>query len=196
MSLILRRKSFSGASDTFYPRKTSMGTVVESLSFKFCLTSHFYPLAFYLHGYHRVNMCSVSASLCFKKYSSLLLFVNVFYPVVKSAVLAYTFWGTCISVLPYTVHYIPERNIALHTSKELNYPTAVGVGELVDSRTHRSPLLPQTAPPGRCDVSQREDLHTSCTSWAACAASTCPHGFSSVGTTNCRYVPGYKATAL
>ncbi|XP_076599998.1 stabilin-1 [Chaetodon auriga] len=49
-------------------------------------------------------------------------------------------------------------------------------------------LQQQTAPPGRCDVSQREDVYTSCTSWAACATSTCPHGFSSLGITNCSYV--------
>uniref|UniRef100_A0A3Q3WJQ0 Uncharacterized protein n=1 Tax=Mola mola TaxID=94237 RepID=A0A3Q3WJQ0_MOLML len=32
-----------------------------------------------------------------------------------------------------------------------------------------------------------EDMHTSCTSWAACASSHCPRGFSSVGTTPCNY---------
>ncbi|KAA8593678.1 hypothetical protein FQN60_009794 [Etheostoma spectabile] len=49
-------------------------------------------------------------------------------------------------------------------------------------------LQDQTAPPGRCDVSQRVDLHTSCTSCAAVSTSSCPHGFSNVGTTNCSYV--------
>ncbi|XP_036956541.1 stabilin-1 isoform X1 [Acanthopagrus latus] len=49
-------------------------------------------------------------------------------------------------------------------------------------------LQQQTAPPGRCDVSQREELHSSCTSLAACAISSCPRGFSSVGMTNCSYV--------
>ncbi|XP_054473785.1 stabilin-1 [Anoplopoma fimbria] len=47
-------------------------------------------------------------------------------------------------------------------------------------------LQEQTPPPGRCDISQRVDMHTSCTS---CAVVTrCPHGFSSVGTANCSYV--------
>ncbi|XP_027134621.1 stabilin-1 isoform X2 [Larimichthys crocea] len=45
-----------------------------------------------------------------------------------------------------------------------------------------------TSPPGRCDISQRQDLYTSCTSLAACSTSSCPHGFSSVGKTNCSYV--------
>ncbi|XP_040014670.1 stabilin-1 [Xiphias gladius] len=49
-------------------------------------------------------------------------------------------------------------------------------------------LQEQTSPPGRCDISQRLDVHTSCTSCAAAAASSCPRGFSSVGTTNCSYV--------
>lgn len=54
--------------------------------------------------------------------------------------------------------------------------------------SHRSPLLPQTSPPGRCDISQRMDVYTSCTSCAAITTSICPHGFSKVHTTNCRYV--------
>ncbi|KAK5871975.1 hypothetical protein PBY51_012712 [Eleginops maclovinus] len=45
-----------------------------------------------------------------------------------------------------------------------------------------------TPPPGRCDVSQREDISTSCTSCAAVSTSSCPHGFSKVGTINCSYV--------
>ncbi|KAM3621837.1 uncharacterized protein V6R79_016723 [Siganus canaliculatus] len=45
----------------------------------------------------------------------------------------------------------------------------------------------QTPPPGRCDVSQREDVHTTCTSLAACGSSSCPLGFSSVGINNCSY---------
>ncbi|XP_037641895.1 stabilin-1 [Sebastes umbrosus] len=49
-------------------------------------------------------------------------------------------------------------------------------------------LQEQTAPPGRCDVSQREDVYTSCTSCAAASTTKCPHGFSNVGTTNCSYV--------
>lgn len=51
----------------------------------------------------------------------------------------------------------------------------------------RSPLLPQTAPPGRCDIPQRLEVYTTCTSCAAVATGGCLHGFSSVGTTNCRY---------
>ncbi|XP_034387920.1 stabilin-1 isoform X4 [Cyclopterus lumpus] len=47
-------------------------------------------------------------------------------------------------------------------------------------------LQQQTPPPGRCDISQRVDMHTSCTSCAA--VSSCPHGFSRGGTTNCSYV--------
>uniref|UniRef100_UPI0037E9B06F stabilin-1 n=1 Tax=Semicossyphus pulcher TaxID=241346 RepID=UPI0037E9B06F len=46
----------------------------------------------------------------------------------------------------------------------------------------------QTAPPGRCDIAQRIDVHTSCTSCAAVTTSSCPHGFSNVRTTNCSYV--------
>ncbi|XP_071349438.1 stabilin-1 [Trachinotus anak] len=46
----------------------------------------------------------------------------------------------------------------------------------------------QTPPPGRCDISQRSDIYTSCTSCAAAVMSSCPHGFSHVGTTNCSYV--------
>ncbi|XP_019952412.2 stabilin-1 [Paralichthys olivaceus] len=49
-------------------------------------------------------------------------------------------------------------------------------------------LQQPTPPPGRCDISQRLDLHTSCTSCAAATTSSCPHGFSRVGTTNCSYV--------
>ncbi|XP_068598387.1 stabilin-1 [Brachionichthys hirsutus] len=46
----------------------------------------------------------------------------------------------------------------------------------------------QTAPPGRCDILQREDRHTSCTSPAACLSSSCPRGLNSVGLVNCSYV--------
>ncbi|KAM9361358.1 stabilin-1 [Symphorus nematophorus] len=49
-------------------------------------------------------------------------------------------------------------------------------------------LQEQTSPPGRCDILQGEDLHSTCTSWAACAASRCPHSFTSIGMTNCSYV--------
>lgn len=35
-----------------------------------------------------------------------------------------------------------------------------------------------------------------CTSWAACPTSRCPHGFSSVGTANCRWAPGYSPHSL
>ncbi|XP_049894320.1 stabilin-1 [Epinephelus moara] len=49
-------------------------------------------------------------------------------------------------------------------------------------------LQEQTPAPGRCDISQRVDVHTSCTSCAAATSSSCPHGFSHVGTTNCSYV--------
>ncbi|XP_062272526.1 stabilin-1 [Scomber scombrus] len=48
--------------------------------------------------------------------------------------------------------------------------------------------LQQTPPSGRCDISQRMDIHTSCTSCAAVTTSSCPHGFSNVRTTNCSYV--------
>lgn len=47
-------------------------------------------------------------------------------------------------------------------------------------------LFSQDPPPGRCDVPRRYDVYTLCTSWAACAFNTCPHGYSSVGTANCR----------
>ncbi|XP_044205816.1 stabilin-1 [Thunnus albacares] len=49
-------------------------------------------------------------------------------------------------------------------------------------------LQEQTPPPGRCDILQRVDVHTSCTSCAAITTSSCPHGFSSARTTNCSYV--------
>lgn len=45
---------------------------------------------------------------------------------------------------------------------------------------------------GRCDVPQLETSHSPCTSIAACTASSCPHGFSSVGAANCRFVPKVK----
>ncbi|KAF3690257.1 Stabilin-1 Fasciclin, EGF-like, laminin-type [Channa argus] len=48
-------------------------------------------------------------------------------------------------------------------------------------------LQQQTPSPGRCDISQRLEVYTSCTSCAAVAASSCPHGLSSSGTTNCSY---------
>ncbi|XP_047440209.1 stabilin-1 [Mugil cephalus] len=48
--------------------------------------------------------------------------------------------------------------------------------------------LQQTPPPGRCDIPQRTDVYTECTSCAAAITSSCPHGFSKVGTTNCSYV--------
>ncbi|XP_037346204.2 stabilin-1 [Pungitius pungitius] len=44
----------------------------------------------------------------------------------------------------------------------------------------------QTLPPGRCDISQRLDVYTSCSSCAA--INRCPQHFSSAGTTNCSYV--------
>lgn len=46
----------------------------------------------------------------------------------------------------------------------------------------------QTPPPGRCDVSQREEVRTSCTSCAAVSSSSCPRGFSQSGTLNCSYL--------
>uniref|UniRef100_A0A3Q1H6B8 Stabilin 1 n=1 Tax=Anabas testudineus TaxID=64144 RepID=A0A3Q1H6B8_ANATE len=49
-------------------------------------------------------------------------------------------------------------------------------------------LQEQTAPPGRCDISQRLEVYTTCTSCAAVATGSCLHGFSRVGTTNCSYV--------
>lgn len=53
---------------------------------------------------------------------------------------------------------------------------------------HHTLQQEQTPAPGRCDISQRESRYTPCTSLAACANSSCPHGFNSVGTANCRYV--------
>ncbi|KAM4587188.1 stabilin-1 [Odontesthes bonariensis] len=56
------------------------------------------------------------------------------------------------------------------------------------------PLLPglclqeQTAPPGRCDVQQRVDVFTDCTSCAAAITASCPHGFSKLNTSPCSYV--------
>nr|XP_020466831.1 stabilin-1 [Monopterus albus] len=49
-------------------------------------------------------------------------------------------------------------------------------------------LQEQTPPPGRCDIPQRMEVRTSCTSCAAAATSSCPHSFSRAGTTNCSYV--------
>ncbi|KAM8913550.1 stabilin-1 [Spinachia spinachia] len=44
----------------------------------------------------------------------------------------------------------------------------------------------QTPPPGRCDILQRLDVHTSCSSCAA--INRCPRSFSTADTTNCSYV--------
>ncbi|XP_041639647.1 stabilin-1 isoform X2 [Cheilinus undulatus] len=49
-------------------------------------------------------------------------------------------------------------------------------------------LQQQTVPPGRCDIAQRIDAYSICTSCAAVTTSSCPHGFSKVRTTNCSYV--------
>ncbi|XP_013870779.1 stabilin-1 [Austrofundulus limnaeus] len=46
----------------------------------------------------------------------------------------------------------------------------------------------QTPAPGRCDLPQRLDLHTDCTSCAAALTSSCPQGFTKVGSVNCSYV--------
>ncbi|XP_030584921.1 stabilin-1 [Archocentrus centrarchus] len=46
----------------------------------------------------------------------------------------------------------------------------------------------QTPPPGRCDVLQRLEVQTDCTSCAAAITARCPRGFSNAGTTNCSYV--------
>ncbi|XP_015240519.1 PREDICTED: stabilin-1 [Cyprinodon variegatus] len=46
----------------------------------------------------------------------------------------------------------------------------------------------QTAPPGRCDVPQRLDVYTDCTSCAASITASCPRGFTKLGTNNCSYV--------
>uniref|UniRef100_A0A3Q2DIM1 Uncharacterized protein n=1 Tax=Cyprinodon variegatus TaxID=28743 RepID=A0A3Q2DIM1_CYPVA len=43
-----------------------------------------------------------------------------------------------------------------------------------------------TAPPGRCDVPQRLDVYTDCTSCAASITASCPRGFTKLGTNNCR----------
>ncbi|KAM4741209.1 stabilin-1 [Anableps anableps] len=45
----------------------------------------------------------------------------------------------------------------------------------------------QTPPPGRCDVPQRLDVYTDCTSCAASVTASCPHGFRKLDTTNCSY---------
>uniref|UniRef100_A0A1A8VAK7 Stabilin 1-like n=1 Tax=Nothobranchius furzeri TaxID=105023 RepID=A0A1A8VAK7_NOTFU len=46
----------------------------------------------------------------------------------------------------------------------------------------------QTAASGRCDIPQRVDINTDCTSCAAVLTASCPHGFTKVGSTNCSYV--------
>ncbi|XP_036007655.1 stabilin-1 [Fundulus heteroclitus] len=46
----------------------------------------------------------------------------------------------------------------------------------------------QTPPPGRCDVPQRIDVYTDCTSCAASITAGCPRGFTKLHTTNCSYV--------
>ncbi|KAM4583486.1 stabilin-1 [Fundulus diaphanus] len=46
----------------------------------------------------------------------------------------------------------------------------------------------QTPPPGRCDVPQRSDVYTDCTSCAASITAGCPRGFTKLHTTNCSYV--------
>ncbi|KAM9757987.1 LOW QUALITY PROTEIN: stabilin-1 [Menidia menidia] len=53
----------------------------------------------------------------------------------------------------------------------------------------RASAQEQTLPPGRCDVPQREETFTDCTSCAAAAtaAARCPRGFSPVRTANCSY---------
>ncbi|KAM7421984.1 hypothetical protein PAMA_010186 [Pampus argenteus] len=56
--------------------------------------------------------------------------------------------------------------------------------------------LQQQTPPGRCDIMQRVVVHTSCTSCAAVTTSSCPHGFSSIGTNNCSYVVQIGGTEM
>ncbi|KAM7006971.1 LOW QUALITY PROTEIN: stabilin-1 [Tautogolabrus adspersus] len=55
-------------------------------------------------------------------------------------------------------------------------------------QTSLTEQLHLSAPAGRCDIPQRIDVYTSCTSCAAVTTSSCPHGFSKVHTTNCSYV--------
>ncbi|XP_024125650.1 stabilin-1 isoform X1 [Oryzias melastigma] len=45
----------------------------------------------------------------------------------------------------------------------------------------------QVFPPGRCDVQQRLEKKTDCTSCAAALTARCPRGFSHAGTANCSY---------
>nr|XP_054588408.1 stabilin-1 isoform X5 [Nothobranchius furzeri] len=54
------------------------------------------------------------------------------------------------------------------------------------SKLHRDYKL--TAASGRCDIPQRVDINTDCTSCAAVLTASCPHGFTKVGSTNCSYV--------
>ncbi|XP_077430047.1 stabilin-1 [Vanacampus margaritifer] len=49
-------------------------------------------------------------------------------------------------------------------------------------------LQQQTSPPGRCDIKQRLDVYTVCTSCAAVTSSLCPRGFTNGGVSNCSYV--------
>uniref|UniRef100_A0A3Q3DFM1 EGF-like domain-containing protein n=1 Tax=Hippocampus comes TaxID=109280 RepID=A0A3Q3DFM1_HIPCM len=45
-----------------------------------------------------------------------------------------------------------------------------------------------TQPPGRCDIPQRLDMYTVCTSCAAVTSSLCPRGFTNSGVKNCSYL--------
>uniref|UniRef100_A0A3Q2QFF6 EGF-like domain-containing protein n=1 Tax=Fundulus heteroclitus TaxID=8078 RepID=A0A3Q2QFF6_FUNHE len=47
-------------------------------------------------------------------------------------------------------------------------------------------FIASTPPPGRCDVPQRIDVYTDCTSCAASITAGCPRGFTKLHTTNCR----------
>ncbi|XP_041836140.1 stabilin-1 [Melanotaenia boesemani] len=51
-----------------------------------------------------------------------------------------------------------------------------------------TPAQEQPAAPGHCEIPQREDVHTTCTSCAAVTTASCPLNFTKVGTTNCSYV--------
>ncbi|XP_049588894.1 stabilin-1 isoform X3 [Syngnathus scovelli] len=48
--------------------------------------------------------------------------------------------------------------------------------------------LQASPPPGRCDIPQRLDVYTTCTSCAAVTSSLCPRGFTNGGVSNCSYV--------
>ncbi|XP_061542786.1 stabilin-1 isoform X4 [Phycodurus eques] len=54
----------------------------------------------------------------------------------------------------------------------------------------------QIPPSGRCDIPQRLDIYTPCTSCAAVTSSLCLHGFTNGGVTNCSYTVNIGATEV